>query len=572
MAVEEFSVRRCQQRVVPIEIHPRRLLSQALEFALLVCALVFVTGCETGSFEGEPRRVSVTEATRTAGSVDFTLALPPDNDLDVLILVLSCPEFRQEHTVDLTLPYPVASFGGISPGTCTVVAETTTHEGQECRGSTRFDIEPGEITQVELKVRCGVSEDLDDGAAEIIFELEGGCAERRIARVSTEMLTLEPGDSTDVQVEVSGAGTGTEIDFTLVGADTGLFALEPLRACSASASACRRLSCRRAADDEDFVANTRLDVTITDGDCHDTESVFVQCIQHAKKLTCPSGKMASGNVCVDVPVEPEPGCEPSCEEPTPPMMRTPRCGDGVVDTGEQCDDGNRVPRDGCGLDCRIEVPACGDGVLDPDEECDGDAGLSWPNVQVCTGACEIQPVCGNGVLEGDEECDDGDQVDDAICLHDCEFPPPRCGDGRLDSGEQCDGMSGLADPFTQLCNASCAVVSVCGNGYLEAPELCDDGNLIPNDGCGDDCRPTAVPGDDTDAGVDPGPVCGDGKLDSGEACDGVAGLFDASLQQCGADCQVVPRCGNGVVEGAEECDDGGAQTGRCRRNCTLRSR
>jgi len=30
------------------------------------------------------------------------------------------------------------------------------------------------------------------------------------------------------------------------------------------------------------------------------------------------------------------------------------CGNGVVDLGEQCDDGNRVNGDGCSSACRIE--------------------------------------------------------------------------------------------------------------------------------------------------------------------------------------------------------------------------
>lgn len=50
--------------------------------------------------------------------------------------------------------------------------------------------------------------------------------------------------------------------------------------------------------------------------------------------------------------------------------KVPRCGDGVIDFGEACDDGNTEPGDGCRADCRgIEV--CGDGLLDElCEECD----------------------------------------------------------------------------------------------------------------------------------------------------------------------------------------------------------
>lgn len=41
---------------------------------------------------------------------------------------------------------------------------------------------------------------------------------------------------------------------------------------------------------------------------------------------------------------------------TPSMCRTtctiPRCGDGIWDAGEACDDGNTIPNDGCAPDCR----------------------------------------------------------------------------------------------------------------------------------------------------------------------------------------------------------------------------
>ena len=41
------------------------------------------------------------------------------------------------------------------------------------------------------------------------------------------------------------------------------------------------------------------------------------------------------------------------------------CGNGVVEEGEACDDGNTLPGDGCRADCTIE--ACADGILDPGE-------------------------------------------------------------------------------------------------------------------------------------------------------------------------------------------------------------
>ncbi|AKF06771.1 hypothetical protein DB32_003920 [Sandaracinus amylolyticus] len=47
----------------------------------------------------------------------------------------------------------------------------------------------------------------------------------------------------------------------------------------------------------------------------------------------------------------------------------PACGDGVIDEGEACDDGNDLDADGCEADCTL--PACGNGIVDPGELCLG---------------------------------------------------------------------------------------------------------------------------------------------------------------------------------------------------------
>ena len=46
----------------------------------------------------------------------------------------------------------------------------------------------------------------------------------------------------------------------------------------------------------------------------------------------------------------------------------PACGDGNVDSGEECDDGNTVDGDACPANCG--AGECGDNVVDPGEECD----------------------------------------------------------------------------------------------------------------------------------------------------------------------------------------------------------
>ncbi|HTJ81565.1 MAG TPA: DUF4215 domain-containing protein [Polyangiaceae bacterium] len=47
------------------------------------------------------------------------------------------------------------------------------------------------------------------------------------------------------------------------------------------------------------------------------------------------------------------------------------CGDGVIDPGEECDDGNTRSGDGCSSSCTVEVfDVCGDGVVGATEQCD----------------------------------------------------------------------------------------------------------------------------------------------------------------------------------------------------------
>lgn len=79
---------------------------------------------------------------------------------------------------------------------------------------------------------------------------------------------------------------------------------------------------------------------------------------------------------------------------------------------------------------------------------------------------------------------------------------PVCGNGFVDSGESCDdGNASNAD----ACTNACASAS-CGDGFLQAGEECDDGDTVSGDGCSADCATeadgggTAGNGDDGDGG------------------------------------------------------------------------
>lgn len=122
------------------------------------------------------------------------------------------------------------------------------------------------------------------------------------------------------------------------------------------------------------------------------------------------------------------------------------CGNGELEPGEECDDGDLDDLDGCSAECLEEI--CGNQRIDPGEECDD--GNTDPGDR-CDALCQLE--CGNGVEDPLEECDDGNRDNDDGCDFEC-------------------------------------YDEVCGNGQLQPHlgEKCDDGNLLSDDGCSATCE------------------------------------------------------------------------------------
>jgi len=141
----------------------------------------------------------------------------------------------------------------------------------------------------------------------------------------------------------------------------------------------------------------------------------------------------------------------SVEVGTLDMGLPPGCGNGRVDPGEACDDGNQRGGDGCSADCK---------AIEPDFEC-RDPGK----------ACVYLVRCGDGLLGGQEQCD-----------------PPNVGMGcsatcDLEPGWVCQPPGTPADPgMPSTCHRT-----VCGDGKIEGTEACDDSNSIDGDGCAANC-------------------------------------------------------------------------------------
>ena len=63
------------------------------------------------------------------------------------------------------------------------------------------------------------------------------------------------------------------------------------------------------------------------------------------------------------------------------------CGNGIVETGEQCDDNNALGGDGCSSTCQIE--GCGNGIVEGTEQCDPpESATSCPAGTAGSGVCD----------------------------------------------------------------------------------------------------------------------------------------------------------------------------------------
>ena len=257
----------------------------------------------------------------------------------------------------------------------------------------------------------------------------------------------------------------------------------------------------------------------------------------------------------------------------------PRCGDGVVTNGEECDCGdgsaatpsncsgsNDEPAySGCTSACTWG-PYCGDGAKTDGEECDnGTNSDDYGSDQGCAPGCKLPARCGDGKVQTDfdEECDDGS--DNAAsndlsvvyggCMSDCKRGG-RCGDGRVTGSEACD--DGVNDGTYGTCNPDCSLAPRCGDGTIQ-------------DNYGEECEPTQSDDPEcTPACHKPG-GCGDGKIQAPEECDEGAQFNTGEYGGCAPGCIFAPHCGDGIMNGSEECDDGilDGSYGGCTAQCKL---
>lgn len=278
------------------------------------------------------------------------------------------------------------------------------------------------------------------------------------------------------------------------------------------------------------------------------------------------------------------------KRPPPPLG----CGNAILEKskGEECDDGRFNDFGTCSYNCKLRY--CGDGEITVviGEECEPipSAGPHGERIfevatcgQVCTapdgaghGGCNLNylPACGadgaaassfggnQGFPPSDVSPDwvpvSGETGSDAG-----EFPAGNnCGDGWVNAPEECDDGNAVGgDGCSSICTVEGTVVPICGDGIILSNEECDDGNNADGDGCSAYCvRESAG-----------GPACGNGILDSGELCDSGPENSNTIPDACRLSCRLA-SCGDFVVDRGEQCDQGSANAlvaDRCRPDCTL---
>jgi len=178
-----------------------------------------------------------------------------------------------------------------------------------------------------------------------------------------------------------------------------------------------------------------------DGDADDCNGCSNRC---TVVTGCGDGVVCGDEACDDGNDVDCDGCSAACT-----LEPGLRCGDGILNApcGEECD----PPAPGtCSTTCTGSI-GCGNGVVDPGEACDDG---NTDDCDGCTSACTRTTGCGDGVVCGTEACDDGNTADCDGCSATCEVEVGfRCGDGVVDAvcGEECDPPSD-ADP---VCSYQC---------------------------------------------------------------------------------------------------------------------
>ena len=269
------------------------------------------------------------------------------------------------------------------------------------------------------------------------------------------------------------------------------------------------------------------------------------------------------------------------------------CGNGVLETGEICDDGAQNGTYGhCDSDCGFtNAFLCGDGYLAGGEQCDCGSIENYTDPQKALPAMSWAQL--NSCLSSNGQYG---ATTTKTCTYDCKQPGLSCGDKIVNGPEQCDGGSEQwagklctdnkttcetdsdcsAVTGSQICGATytaCVSNNICSGG-TDVGKICTINTDCANSGITPTCTASICVGGAkagsacTKSADCPKIVCSTEKyeLTRTRVCQNLCGWSD--WLACSGGDQV---CGNGKIEGTEVCDDGNKSnndscTNGCKKN------
>ena len=216
------------------------------------------------------------------------------------------------------------------------------------------------------------------------------------------------------------------------------------------------------------------------------------------------------------------------------------CGNGRIEAGEQCDDGNKNDGDGCNNACKIEQKLI---IRKVSQQASVVAGqpinytifVKNPNPFPVNAVSQVYDAPGPGLTIT--------QVPTSFCAINPQNNNVGCTIGWLAAGQE------ISIPITAQTSAGFACPGVVHNyttSYMNQVKQ-GEASASTNVTC-------------------PAPQCGNGKTESGEQCDdGNQVNNDACTNAC-----KTPRCGDAIIQNGEQCDDGNTSNGDgCSNSCQI---